>query len=115
MVRRGKQGPCLSEGTTNMGSSAGQTGWTDVKTIDNQPQFNSYKTNFQTPGIVSPTEFRGFWITTEMINNQLVIKVGKDGESAPFMTGVDEKPLEIRYVGLSAFTDEATGTILGQK
>ena len=43
---------------------------------------------FQTPGILSSGEFRGFWITTEYVNKNLVIKVGKEGENEPFMNGL---------------------------
>ena len=37
MVRRGKQGRCLSDGTIDMGSSPGQKGWTNVWIIVNIP------------------------------------------------------------------------------
>ena len=54
-----------------------------------------------TPKILSTTEFRGFWIRTEKSNNKLLIHVGKDGESVPFMTGIDKNLIEIRFVGLA--------------
>ena len=38
-----------------------------------------------------------------MINKELVFKVGKEGESVPFMTGTDENPLQIKYLGLSSW------------
>ncbi|XP_077993134.1 macrophage mannose receptor 1-like [Glandiceps talaboti] len=44
--------------------------------------------------IVSPTEFRAFWIT--FVNGK--ISVGKDGETA-FMEWTDPDPLSINYVG----------------
>jgi len=87
MVRRGKQGPNIGTGTVDKGSSPGQKGWTE------------------TPSILSSTEFRGFWITTEYVNNKLEIKVGRDGESKPFMTGTDPKPLKVQKFGLSAYAD----------
>ena len=64
---------------------------------------------FQTPGIVSPSEFKGFWIVTEISNNQIVIQVGREGESTPFMTGTDKNPLQVHYIGLSSWHEtEAT-------
>ena len=33
MVRRGKQGPNIGTGTVDKGSSPGQKGWTEVKTL----------------------------------------------------------------------------------
>jgi len=90
MVRRGKQGPNLGTGTVDKGSSPGQRGWTE------------------TPSILSLSEYRAFWITTENVNSKLEIKVGKIGETTPFMTGTDPTPLNIQKVGLSAFTDVAT-------
>jgi hypothetical protein len=30
MVRRGKQGPCISDGTVDKGDTPGQRGWTKV-------------------------------------------------------------------------------------
>ena len=110
MVRRGKQGRALSTGTVDMGSTAGQKGWTKVLSNTTIHMFTNF---IQTPGIVSPTEFRSFWITTEKVNNKLVIKVGKDGENVPFMTGIDENPLKIGFVALSAFTDQATYSFVG--
>ena len=106
MVRRGKQGPNLGTGTVDMGSSAEQKGWTEVFSTTTFHIFTN--SIYQTPGIVSPIEFRSFWITAEKVNNKLVIKVGKGGESLPFMTGSDENPLEIRFVAVSSFGDEGT-------
>jgi len=73
VVRRGKQGRSISNGLT------------------------------QTNSILSSSEFRGFWIETYLDDNERVIKVGKEGESVPFMTGVDPDPLDINYVALSAW------------
>jgi len=87
MVRRGKQGPNIGTGSVDKGSSPGQKGWTE------------------TSGILSASEFRGFWITTEYVNNKLEIRVGKDGESNPFMTGSDPNPLKIQKVAFSTFGD----------
>jgi len=87
MVRRGKQGPNLGKGTVDKGDSPGQKGWTE------------------TPGILSKSEFRGFWITYEYLSKRkLLIEVGKAGETKPFMTGLDKKPLKsIRFFGLNGW------------
>jgi len=87
MIRRGKQGPNIGTGSVDRGSTPGQKGWTE------------------TPGIVSASEFRGFWITSQLVGNKLEIKVGKDGECEPFMTGSDPNPLRVQKVGISAFTN----------
>ena len=38
-----------------------------------------------------------------MDNGKRVIKVGKDGETTPFMTGVDNNPLQHLFVGLAGW------------
>ena len=107
MVRRGKQGRNLGTGTVDRGSSPGQRGWTEVNILI-EYQLSKQKKCFQTPNILSPSEYREFWITTENVNGKLEIEVGKSGETTPFMTGTDPNPLNIQKVGLSAFTDVAT-------
>ncbi|XP_077996703.1 C3 and PZP-like alpha-2-macroglobulin domain-containing protein 8 [Glandiceps talaboti] len=49
-----------------------------------------------TPSILSPNEFRGFWITY----NNSVIKVGKEGHAA-FMEWTDPNPLPVNNIGYS--------------
>ncbi|XP_077862604.1 uncharacterized protein LOC100373394 [Saccoglossus kowalevskii] len=50
-----------------------------------------------TPDILSPSEFRGFWVTW----HNGVIKVGRAGESNPFMQWEDPNPLTVNYIGYS--------------
>ena len=58
----------------------------------------------KTPGVLSNTEFRGFWLRfTENNAGELLIEVGKNGEDTPFMTGVDRDPLKIKFFGLNAW------------
>ncbi|XP_066277320.1 C3 and PZP-like alpha-2-macroglobulin domain-containing protein 8 [Branchiostoma lanceolatum] len=49
-----------------------------------------------TPGILSDTEFRGFWIGGSVDGT---ISVGKQGEQTPFMQWTDPHPLPVIYVG----------------
>jgi len=59
----------------------------------------------QTPEIVSPDEYRGFWITGEVnADGFMEIKVGKEGERA-FMIGVDvnAEPLEWKFTGFAGW------------
>ncbi|CAH1240852.1 EDIL3 [Branchiostoma lanceolatum] len=51
-----------------------------------------------TPGIVSPTEYRTFWITW---SSDGTIAVGRSGEGQPFMEWRDPDPLPIVYAGFS--------------
>ena len=39
-----------------------------------------------------------------MANGKRVIKVCKDGEGTPFMTGLDNNPLQHNYVGLAGWS-----------
>ncbi|XP_078589314.1 C3 and PZP-like alpha-2-macroglobulin domain-containing protein 8 [Branchiostoma floridae x Branchiostoma japonicum] len=49
-----------------------------------------------TPGILSGTEFRGFWIDW---SSDGTISVGKRNEHTPFMQWTDPHPLPVLYVG----------------
>ena len=40
------------------------------------------------------------------MNTKLAIKVGREGDDEPFMTGTDVDPLNIRKVALSAYTND---------
>eukprot|EP00092_Neocalanus_flemingeri_P012987 GFUD01013997.1.p1 GENE.GFUD01013997.1~~GFUD01013997.1.p1 ORF type:complete len:1217 (+),score=231.72 GFUD01013997.1:486-3653(+) len=80
-------------------------GWNNGQSVIRRGrQGTSLSSNIQTPGIVSPSEFRGFWITTEVKNGKLEIKVGKEGENVPFMSGNDNNPLQRNYVALASWT-----------
>ncbi|KAI8513766.1 hypothetical protein Bbelb_080900 [Branchiostoma belcheri] len=49
-----------------------------------------------TPGILSGTESRGFWIAW---SGDGTVSVGKEGRLTPFMQWTDPHPLPVNYVG----------------
>ena len=60
----------------------------------------------QTPGILSPEEYRTFWIKTVSEVNSFTISVGKGGETDAFMSHTWEKKHEknIDFVAFSSWT-----------
>ena len=54
---------------------------------------------------MSADEFRGFWISTVLRDGKLELKLGKAGDKNALMTGLDEAPVEIRYLGLASWPD----------
>ena len=56
------------------------------------------------PGILSTDEYKSFWISTGMVEGGLELKFGKAGDSNPLMTGLDENPLERKYLGLASWS-----------
>ena len=71
-------------------------GWSNTKSVIRRAKQSQQKVEASTPSIVSPTEFRGFWITY----NNGVIKVGKEGQEA-FMEWIDPNPLPVNNMGYS--------------
>ena len=71
-------------------------GWSNTKSVIRRAKQSQQKVEASTPGILSPNEFRGFWITY----NFGVIKVGKEGH-APFMEWTDPNPLPVNNIGYS--------------
>ncbi|CAH1247959.1 FIBCD1 [Branchiostoma lanceolatum] len=67
---------------TNTKSSISPPGWNPV----------------HTPGILSPNNFRRFWICWTK-RDKLYIAVGRDGEGKPFVSTIDRNPKDINYVG----------------
>ena len=62
----------------------------------------------QTPGIVSPTEFRTFWIKTGSEDGKFTVAVGKGGEAQAFMsqTWNYQKHSPIEYVAFYTTSGE---------
>ena len=59
----------------------------------------------QTPGILSPKEFKTFWIRTASEKNKFSISVGKGGETDPFMShSWNNQEHDIKYIGFSSWT-----------
>ncbi|XP_077978612.1 uncharacterized protein LOC144434040 isoform X2 [Glandiceps talaboti] len=71
-------------------------GWANTQSVIRRRKQGDHKAVASTPGILSPNEFRGFWITY----NNGVIKVGKEGQEA-FMEWTDPKPLPVNNMGYS--------------
>ena len=59
---------------------------------------------FKTIDIVSAEEYRGFWISTVLRDGKLELKLGKTGDVNALMTGLDENPVEIKYLGLASWS-----------
>lgn len=72
-------------------------GWAGTKSAIRREKQGSSMGSASTPGILSPTEFRGFWLSWK----DGMIEVGKAGEGAPFMTWTDPDPLPVNYIGFS--------------
>ena len=53
---------------------------------------------FQTPGVLSPSEFRTFWLRAkgDPSTNQFTIAVGRGGEREPFLRHTWEGPSELQ-------------------
>ena len=71
-------------------------GWGNTQSVIRRSKQGNTKIEASTPSILSPTEFRGFWITY----NNGVIKVGKEGQAA-FMEWTDPTPLPVNNIGYS--------------
>lgn len=54
-----------------------------------------------TPNILSIDEWRGFWISYDY--NTGTFELGKEGETAAFMTIVDAEPIDIRHLGYTTW------------
>nr|XP_006813569.1 PREDICTED: macrophage mannose receptor 1-like [Saccoglossus kowalevskii] len=71
-------------------------GWSNSRSVIRLCTACDHKADEQTPGILSATEWRGFWI----IFTNGFIRVGRQGEGA-FMEWQDPNPLPVYYVGYS--------------
>ncbi|XP_078691370.1 uncharacterized protein LOC144921857 isoform X1 [Branchiostoma floridae x Branchiostoma belcheri] len=73
-------------------------GWGNTKSAIRRGKLGSDVTNVDTPAINSPTEYRTFWIN---LASDGTISVGKGGESLPFMSWTDPRPIRVSYAGYS--------------
>ncbi|XP_055300716.1 uncharacterized protein LOC129567635 [Sitodiplosis mosellana] len=71
-------------------------GWQNSKSVIRYNQTKPEVAEANTPQILSPNEFRGFWI--RVIDN--VITVGREGEAAPFLSWHNPQPFLVNYVGV---------------
>ncbi|XP_078674665.1 uncharacterized protein LOC144912807 [Branchiostoma floridae x Branchiostoma belcheri] len=73
-------------------------GWENTKSVIRREPLGEKKVTASTPGILSPDEFRIFWVSWTQNG---AIAVGRVGESSPFMQWQDPNPLGIGYFGYS--------------
>jgi len=78
-------------------------GWGNQQSVIRRGMQGSNLAAAQTPSFLSNEEFRGFWITSVIIEEGREISVGKIGEENPFMSGIDSNPLNWSYIGLGCW------------
>nr|XP_033324070.1 uncharacterized protein LOC117219218 isoform X3 [Megalopta genalis] len=71
-------------------------GWSNGKSVIRKNRAKPEAAEAETPGILSPDEFRGFWIRW----GDGAISVGKEGEPSAFLTYTDPDPFGIGYFGV---------------
>ncbi|XP_076284165.1 uncharacterized protein LOC143210832 isoform X3 [Lasioglossum baleicum] len=71
-------------------------GWSNAKSVIRKNKTKPEAAEVETPGILSPDEFRGFWIRW----GDGAISVGKEGEPSAFLTYTDPDPFGIGYFGV---------------
>lgn len=59
--------------------------------------------NVQTPGILDPQKFRSFWISAVRRGHAWDFKVGKGGETKPFMSHTTNWVHNIAYIGFASW------------
>ncbi|XP_029165549.1 uncharacterized protein LOC114936495 isoform X3 [Nylanderia fulva] len=71
-------------------------GWSNSKSVVRKNRTKPEVMEAETPDILSADEFRGFWIRW----NDGTLTVGKEGDSAPFLSYSDPEPFGIGYFGV---------------
>ncbi|XP_020287829.1 uncharacterized protein LOC109856586 isoform X3 [Pseudomyrmex gracilis] len=71
-------------------------GWSNSKSVLRKNRTKPDVAEVETPGILSGDEYRGFWIRWD----NGVLSVGKENESAPFLSYADPEPFGIGYFGV---------------
>lgn len=71
-------------------------GWGNTKSIIRYNKSKPEVCEVNTPNILSPTEFRGFWVRV----TQGVVTVGREGEQAAFLSWQDTNPFLVNYIGV---------------
>ncbi|XP_035682150.1 uncharacterized protein LOC118419725 isoform X2 [Branchiostoma floridae] len=71
-------------------------GWSNTQSVIRRSKQGNNLVTVSTSGIISPTEYRKFWITW---SSDGTIAVGKGGDTQPFMQWTDPDPLPIAYAG----------------
>ncbi|KAL6437001.1 hypothetical protein ACFW04_004965 [Cataglyphis niger] len=71
-------------------------GWSNSKSVIRRNRTKPEVAEVETPDILSGDEYRGFWIRW----NDGILTVGKEGDSAPFLSYADPEPFGIGYFGV---------------
>lgn len=71
-------------------------GWSNSKSVIRKNRTKPDVIEVETLNILSADEYRGFWIRWD----NGVLTVGKEGNSAPFLTYADPEPFGIAYFGV---------------
>jgi len=79
-------------------------GWGNQKSVIRRGNQGKELATAETIDIVSAEEYRGFWISTVLRDGKLELKLGKTGDVNALMTGLDENPVEIKYLGLASWS-----------
>ncbi|XP_038060742.1 C3 and PZP-like alpha-2-macroglobulin domain-containing protein 8 [Patiria miniata] len=69
--------------------------WADIRRCALCPS----EVDVPAPGVVSGSQFRGFWVTFDLHTGLLA--AGREGQVTPIMQWVDPAPLDVKYVGFS--------------
>ncbi|KAL0275402.1 UNVERIFIED_CONTAM: hypothetical protein PYX00_003256 [Menopon gallinae] len=75
----------------------GKNSFSQIRLFPKDPKTTQYTSN-----ILSPIDYRGFWIKLEA--NQ-VIMVGRKGETEPFLFWVNNQPFQIRYFAFTTWNN----------
>lgn len=71
-------------------------GWQNSKSVIRYNQTKPEVAEADTPSILSPNEYRGFWIRV----TGEVVTVGREGEAAAFLSWHNPQPFMVNYVGV---------------
>ncbi|XP_019646607.1 PREDICTED: uncharacterized protein LOC109487084 isoform X2 [Branchiostoma belcheri] len=71
-------------------------GWNNTRSAIRRSKQGANRAFSSTPGILSSTESRGFWISWTATGS---ISVGRQGEAHPFLEWTDPQPLHVAYAG----------------
>ncbi|XP_045779513.1 uncharacterized protein LOC123877031 isoform X3 [Maniola jurtina] len=80
-------------------------GWGNTKSVIRRNRTKPEKVEIETPYILNPGEFRGFWVRWD----GGVVSAGREGEAIPFISWADPEPFPVNFVGVCTGWG-ATGT-----
>lgn len=71
-------------------------GWSNTKSVIRKNKQKPEKAEADTPDILNPTEFRGFWVRW----SDNVVTVGREGEAAAILSYEDDSNVAVTHVGV---------------